>query len=88
MFSLLKSHHTTPLSATGKNSTTKFSFGIAGGSKYFLSENIALMVGVRGYATYFNNTRSIFCGNNNCFINVNGQTMLQVEAMAGVTFRF
>jgi len=78
----------THFSATGQNSTTRFSFSLAGGSKYFLSENIALMVGLRGYATLFNSASSLFCGNSGCLIRVAGQSMLQVEAMAGVTFRF
>ena len=78
----------THFSAAGKNSTTRFSFSLAGGSKYFITKNIALMVGLRGYATLFNSASSLFCGNNGCLIRVAGQSMLQVEAMAGVTFRF
>lgn len=78
----------THFSAAGQNSTTRFSFSLAGGSKYFITKNIALMVGLRGYATLFNSASSLFCGNNGCLIRVAGQSMLQVEAMAGVTFRF
>jgi len=70
----------THFSASGHDSTSRFSFSIAGGSKYFLTKNIALMVGLRGYATLFNSASSLFCGNSGCLIRVAGQSMLQVEA--------
>ena len=70
------------------SSTTRLSFSIGGGSKFFLTKRIALMVGARAYATLFNSSSSIFCGNNGCSAAVSGSALFQFEATAGVTFRF
>ncbi|MFV2060412.1 MAG: hypothetical protein ACC653_06975 [Gammaproteobacteria bacterium] len=78
----------THFSAQGRNSTTKFSLSIGGGSKFFLTKRIALMVGARGYATFASNSSSIFCGPNGCLASVSGSALFQFEATAGVTFRF
>ncbi len=78
----------THFSAQGRNSTTKFSLSIGGGSKFFLTKRVALMVGLRGYATFASSSSSIFCGPNGCAASISGSALFQFEANAGVTFRF
>jgi hypothetical protein len=78
----------THFSADGRNATTKFSLSIGGGSKFFLTKRVALMVGLRGYATFVSNSSSIFCGPNGCLASVSGSALFQFEANAGITFRF
>jgi len=78
----------THLAAENRSSTSKLSFSLGGGSKFFITDNLALMVGVRGYATLIGNGSSLFCGNNGCAVSVSGTGFLQFEANAGVTLRF
>ncbi|MFV1983080.1 MAG: hypothetical protein ACC657_06020 [Thiohalomonadales bacterium] len=78
----------THFSPEGYNSTTKFSFSIGGGSKFFLTKRIALMIGARGYMTFFSDSSAVFCGPGGCLISISGSAMFQLEANAGLTFRF
>ncbi len=78
----------THFSPDGYNSTTKFSFSIGGGSKFFVTKNIALIVGARGYMTFFSDSSDIFCGPRGCIVSISGSAMFQLEANAGLTFRF
>jgi opacity protein-like surface antigen len=78
----------THLSAENRSSTSKLSFSLGGGSKFFITENLAFMLGVRTYATLMGNGSSLFCGNNGCAVSVSGTGFLQLEANAGVTLRF
>lgn len=71
-----------------RSSTTKFSLSIGGGSKFFFTKNIALLLGARAYVTFISNSSSIFCGNEGCLVTVSGSALYQFEVNAGVTFRF
>jgi opacity protein-like surface antigen len=78
----------THFNAHGRNSTTKFSFSLGGGVKFFVTERFALMAGVRGYGTFFDGSSSLFCGPNGCLASASGSLLFQFEANAGVTLRF
>ena len=68
-------------------SDLRASFSIGFGMKWPLSENIALRLETRGFATLFNSNSSIFC-NGGCSISVNGSLFMQGEVFAGIGFKF
>lgn len=66
---------------------TKFSMQIAGGTNYKLSDNLLLRFDVRWIPTFFNGSTSGFC-NGGCTIAISSDTYSQIQANAGLMFRF
>ncbi|MCG6938292.1 MAG: porin family protein [Gammaproteobacteria bacterium] len=72
---------------SGFQSDLRASLSIGIGLKYFLSENIAVRLEARGLGTLFNSNAALFC-NGGCSLSVNGSLFTQIEAFAGLAFRF
>ena len=71
----------------GLGSETRFSFGIGGGVKYFLTKHIGLRLDGRALGTLLNSNSAVFCSGG-CTINVQGSTLWQFEGNLGVIFAF
>lgn len=67
-----------------------FSAGISGGVKHFLTDRLALRLEGRGLLSFFDSGGAIFCGfpPGQCGLSVSGSSFLQIDALAGLTFRF
>ncbi len=73
------------------DSETRFSLTIGGGVKWFLNEHWAVKAEGRAYFTVFDSDTEIFCvssGGATCLFRTSGSLIWQLEANAGVTFRF
>jgi len=73
------------------DSETQFSLTFGGGVKWFLNDNWAIKLEGRAFFTVFNSQTEVFCvssGGAVCLFRASGSLMWQVEANAGVTFRF
>ena len=68
-------------------SDLRASFSIGFGMKWPLSENIALRLETRGFATLFDNNSTIFCSGG-CAISISGNLFMQGEVFAGIGFKF
>ena len=75
----------------GFDSETRFSMTLGGGVKWFFNERWAARVEGRAYFTIFDSDAEVFCvssGGAACLFRVSGSVVWQLEALAGVTFRF
>jgi opacity protein-like surface antigen len=75
----------------GFDSETRFSLTMGGGVKWYFNEHWAARVEGRAYFTVFDSDAEVFCvssGGATCLFRVSGSVVWQVEALAGVTFRF
>lgn len=73
------------------DSETRFSLTFGGGVKWFFNERWAARVEGRAYFTFFDSDADVFCvssGGATCLFRVSGSLVWQIEALAGVTFRF
>ncbi|WP_022942082.1 outer membrane beta-barrel protein [Psychromonas hadalis] len=61
---------------------------ITGGMRYELSDQWALKADLRVFGTVLQNDSSLFCGNNQCLVNLDGEVYVQTELMAGVEYKF
>ena len=71
----------------GLSSETRFSFGIGGGVKYFLTKHIGLRLDGRALGTLLNSNSAIFCSGG-CTVRVEGSTLWQFEGGLGIIFAF
>ena len=84
----------TRFSASGADydDETRFSLALGGGVKLPLGEHLALRFEGRAFLTFVESESEFFCasdgGNATCLIRASGNTVLQFQALAGVTFRF
>lgn len=80
-----------PEPATLKDAT-RWSLSLATGMKVALSEHFGLRFELRGYATWLNGRTDLLCVSNSggaaCTIEAKGDTLLQYEALGGVSFKF
>ena len=71
---------------------TRFSLALGGGFKFPLAEHFALRIEARGFLTFVESETVFLCesvgGDASCLIQTSGNTLLQFEALAGLTFRF
>jgi opacity protein-like surface antigen len=75
----------------GFDSETRPSLSLGGGVKWFFNEHWAARVEGRAYFTIFDSDAEVFCvssGGAACLFRVSGSVVWQLEALAGVTFRF
>ena len=66
---------------------TKISAQLAAGFNYKLFEHLLLRFDVRWLPTFFNGSSSAFC-NGGCTIAISSSTYDQIQANAGLMFRF
>jgi hypothetical protein len=77
----------TLLSSEGA-SDVYFSFGLAGGIKYFPIKNVGLRLDLRGYGTVVENNSSAVCVDGRCVVSFSGDLFWQGEVTASLVIRF
>ncbi|SHI24877.1 outer membrane beta-barrel protein [Ferrimonas marina] len=71
------------------SSDTRGSMGFGVGARYMLFKNLAVYADIRGFATFFSDNNEIFCGGEEgCKIRLEGESLLQGQANAGLMIRF
>lgn len=74
------------------DSETKFSGSIGGGFRFPFSDNVAAVLGVRGYLTLLQSDTDLFCVSDStqagCLVRSSGSTFLQAEGQLGLSVRF
>ena len=75
-------------SLPGSDRDIRFSLGIAGGVKLFLTDNIGLRLAARAVATQVDSDSAAFCVNGACRIYYDGDFMTQYAANIGVIVAF
>lgn len=73
-------------------SERKFSASLGGGVRFPVTENLHATFGARGYATFVSSESDLVCisdeGQAECLLRSSGRVVWEVEAQAGLTFRF
>lgn len=76
----------------GLDDETVFAATLGGGLKYPLSDRLALHFEARAYFTFFESDGSLFCvsgpAGGQCLLRASGSLIYQIDAQAGLTFRF
>lgn len=76
----------------GYDSDSFFSFSMGLGLQVAPNNRLGLRLEARGYGTLLDSDSDIFCefgpANNICAVRIDGTVMWQVEALAGIVFRF
>lgn len=67
---------------------TRFSLGLGGGVKFFLTDNIGLRIEARAYATQVDSDSATFCRNGTCRVYYDGDFLMQYVGQAGITIAF
>lgn len=75
-------------SLEGLSSEVRPSLNVGLGYQWVLSRQLALRTETRGYATLIHSNGGFFCSGGGCVISIRGDTMLQVEALLGLSFAF
>jgi hypothetical protein len=75
-------------SLAGLSSEVRPSLNIGLGYQWVLSRQLALRTEVRAYPTLIHSNGGFFCSGGGCVISIRGDTMLQVEALLGLSFAF
>jgi hypothetical protein len=74
------------------DSETKFSGSIGGGFRFPFSDNVAAILGVRGYLTLLQSDTDLFCVSDStqagCLVRSSGSTFFQAEGQLGLSVRF
>lgn len=80
------------VSPKGADSDYLWSFTIGGGYKFFPSERVGLRLEARVLSSLVSSNSAWFCGSNNgsgsCTVRTSGNLLLQLQANAGIIFRF
>jgi len=71
----------------GTSSRVRASMNVGIGHQWPIGPSLSLRTELRGYATLIRSDGSFFCSGG-CVVSIKGDTMTQVEAMAGLTFGF
>ena len=69
-------------------SETKFSFSLGGGVNIPLTKHVGLRFEGRGVGTVFDAESSVFCINNHCLVQAEGDILWQFTGFTGVVFSF
>lgn len=75
----------------GIDDETRFAMTFGGGVQYFFTPRLGLRLEGRGYFTFFDTDADVFCVSNGgatCLLRTSGNLFWQLEAQAGLTFRF
>lgn len=70
--------------ASGVSSETKFSLGIGGGVKYFVSDRVGLRAEARAMGTFIDHEAAAFCEEGNCLVVGRSEVMLQFNGIIGL----
>lgn len=73
---------------SGYDNDIAFSGNVTGGVRYELSEQWALKADLRVYGTVLQNNSSLFCGDGQCLVELEGEIYVQTELMAGIEYKF
>lgn len=79
------------VSGRGLGSETRPSLSLNGGIQVPLGERLSFRLETRGYLTLTDGDRELFCqvdGGAECLVAYRGDTLFQIEAVAGLRFRF
>ena len=71
----------------GTSSHVRASMNVGIGYQFPLGKSLALRTELRGYLTLIDSQGSFFCSGG-CVVQIKGDTMTQVEGMAGLTLQF
>jgi hypothetical protein len=76
----------------GYDAERKPSASVGGGVRFPLTDALGATFGARGYITFVDSDRDLICisadGQAECLLRASGRTHWEVEAQAGLTFRF
>lgn len=76
----------------GYDSDSFFSFSLGLGLQFAPTNRLGLRLEARGYGTLLDSESDLFCqfgpSNNICAVRIDGTIMWQLEALAGIVFRF
>jgi hypothetical protein len=75
-------------STDGYGSDTRFSFGLGGGVKYFITRNLALRADLRGFCTIVDGSGALISSGGGTMVAFYGSAMWQGQATVGVTLAF
>jgi len=78
----------THYASEGYGNATRFSFGIGGGVKAYLTKNIYLRADLRGFCTVVNGEGSFIYVNGITVVTFSGDTLWQGQASAGIGITF
>lgn len=70
--------------ASGVSSETKFSLGIGGGVKYFLTDRVGLRAEGRAMGTFIDGGAAAFCAGGNCLVVGSSEVLWQFNAIVGL----
>ncbi len=70
------------------SSESRFALTLAGGAKIFFTEHMGLRLGLRLYATLFDGSGDVFCGDGGCLARASGSFLTQTELAAGLTIKY
>ena len=80
------------ITTPGYDSDSFFSFSLGLGFQVAPTNRLGLRLEARGYGTLLDSSSDLFCqfgpSNNVCVVRIDGTIMWQVEALAGIVFRF
>jgi opacity protein-like surface antigen len=80
------------ISTPGLDDDTFWSFSLGLGLQMSPSNRLGLRLEARGFGTLLDSDSDLFCqispSNNTCIVRIDGTIMWQVEALAGIVFRF
>lgn len=78
--------------AASLSTETRFALNLGGGVRVPIANHVRLRFEVRGYVTWLNGSSNLFCSSSaagaGCAIQAKGQTLLQYEALSGVSIGF
>lgn len=77
-----------PDSSSGLKSETRFALGAGGGIEKSFGKRLGLRLEVRAIANILGSSGGIFCGGGGCAVSASGYALWQVEALAGLSFKF
>jgi len=75
-------------STDGYGSDTKFSLGLGGGLKYFITPNLALRADLRGFCTLVNSSSAFISTGGTTVVAFSGTAIVQGQATVGVSLAF
>lgn len=67
---------------------TRFSFSLGGGIIFPLNKHVGLRVEGRAFGSLFDSSGELFCVNNRCVVQVDGDLFWQFSGYSGITFSF
>jgi len=76
------------MSPDGGDAETKFSFSLAGGTKWFFAEHIGIRLEGRGFGTFMGGSNKVFCRDDNFSVITGGDLFWQFAIYSGLIIEF